>query len=385
MSSNGKSMSMPVEKFDVNKTTFSLTKEMVEKQDKQGDPKQPYWGIITYKYTQNVNGTAVQINSSPVILTGDIKLVIGGIPKNPKEGKKFFETEAERSKIIIPIDETQESCIALEKCLNQIDAFVGVKKNFATIFPGLIDVKKVKQEECFYSNMIKEISDKAKEGYRFKTINAKLDLDFKTKEIKTKVFVKKADGTKEQVEINSLADVERYVRFGSTIKCGLAISKLWITKSKTKGTFSYGVGMKCLQIVVSDSGSSGARSEFNQYMFDDDGEVTTTVETSPKKTVKPVEVVEKAPSKKIEISDEDDDSDNSEEEPDKKSPVPPMKKIEISEEDEDEESSDDEPVSKKKVVPKKPEKKEESSEEAPKKSKSKKVTKKKSSSDEEDD
>ena len=377
MSSNGKSMSMPVEKFDVNKASFSLTKEMVEKQDKQKKSKQPYWGLISYKYTHNVNGSPVQINSTPVILTGDIKLVMGGIPKNPKEGEAIYATEADRSKIVIPLDESQEACVALETCLRQIDEFVGSDKNFATVLSGLKDKKYV------YSTMVREPSEKAKEGFRFRTVKASLDVDFETKAIKTKVFVKKADGSKEQVEINSLADVEKYVRFGSTVKCGFAISKLWATKSKMGGqNYAYGVGMKCLQIVVADQGASGARSEFSQYMFDDDdGQV---VETSPKKQEKPVVEAPKPPAKKIEISEEDDD--DSDEEPVKKAPPAPVKKIEISvEEDDSEESSDDEPVSKKKVTPTKPTKKEESSEEAPKKAK--KVIKKKKtvSSDEEDD
>jgi hypothetical protein len=381
MSSNSKSMSMPVEKFDINKASLSLTKEMVEKQDKQKKTKQPYWGMISYKYTHNVNGSPVQINSTPVILTGDIKLVMGGIPKNPKEGDPIYATEADRSKIVIPLDESQEACVALEKCLRQIDDFAGSDKNFANVLSGLKDKKYV------YSTMVREPSEKAKEGFRFRTVKASLDVDFETKAIKTKVFVKKADGTKEQVEINSLSDVEKYVRFGSTVKCGFAISKLWATKSKMGGqNYAYGVGMKCLQIVVAEQGTSGARSEFSQYMFDDDeGQV---VEASPKKQEKPQAVVE-APKqlKKIEISEEEDESD-SDEEPVVKAPPPPVKKIEISvdEDDSDEESSDDEPVSKKKVMPKKPTKKEESSEEAPKKSKAKKVVKKKSvSSDEEDE
>ena len=380
-----KTLSIPVEKFDVTKMVSILTPEMVEKQDKMKKMKQPYWGLNKYKYPVNENGTPKEVEGTLVIITDTIKLVMGGIPKNPKDGEPIYADEYARAKFIIPIDDAQPGCVKLAECLSKIDTRYGNPKIFETSLTGL------KGKNYEYSTMIREPSDKAKEGFRYRTVKASLDVDFETKAIKTKIFIKKPDGNKEQVPINSLTDVEKYVRFNCEFKGCFAINKLWATKSKMGGkTYSYGVGMKCLQLVITNPGSGGLRQDFNQYMFDDEGEVIEVApvkqqspKAEPKKVSKMITASDTASDDEEKKPTEDDDDD------DEPAPAPAPKKPMKKEESSDDEDEDEEEVPKK-PAPKKPVKKEEDSDEEdepPKKSKLKKVAnkKKQETSDEEDD
>jgi DNA polymerase III gamma/tau subunit len=395
-----------VSKFNIEKFSVSLTPEAVTKQDAAKKPKMPYYAIPKYAYVVKGNSDdGKEVIAQPVCMTGDIKLVAYGIPQNQKnlaEGEEpYYPTEKDRSFFKIPLDPEQLACAELLEMVQSLDEYMVNGKNKKKLLSGVPEDRISKYE---YSALNKEPSEKMKEP-RYNFLKVHLDVDYETGEIMTQLFVKQPNGKNEVQQITCLKDVEKYFRWGCTFRCAIMVQKMWASKAKMMNKYSYGLGAKCMQIIIKEPGAGGnsTKDAYRSFMFDDEGEVDseeTPVAPAPKALPKAKPDVEKHPVKVIkavvpepEEDDTDSDTESDEEEtpPSPKKPTPKKdspKKKESSEEDDSEEDS----VKKSKQPVKKTLSKKISSDDEDEKPKSKivkkqvKVTKpKKPSSDDDDD
>ena len=396
MSQKSKAMSRPpaitADKFDTNKFSVTLTQESVQKQDAAKKPKMPYYTSPKLEYNiktiEDGKEVTKKVYAQPVVMTGDIKLIAYGIPTNPKgEGvEPFYKNEKERSFFKIPLDPSQPACAEIIKMIDSLDEYMVDKDNLKTIMDGL----KERIPSCEYSPLHKEASEKMKEP-KFGFLKVHLDTDYESGNIMTQIYVKQPNGKNEQQQITTLKDVEKYFRWGCTFRCALMINKMWMMKGKnTSKKYPYGLGIKCMQIIIKEPGAGGnsTKEAYRKFMFDDEGDADAIDEedtekkqpessdkkqSSKKKQEEPDEDTEDEPrvSKK---HDESEDENKSDDDSDDEKPIGTKKK----QTDTDEESDGD----KKKQSPKK---KQSDSEDDSDEEKPKNVKKKKVVSDDDDD
>ena len=257
--------------------------------------------------------------------SGNIKITEGGIPpvKNTKTGDVYYKDpeDSTRAVIRLPIDTNQESCIELYNMLHSIDEYI--EKHKKEILPA-INHEKIKLE---YYPLCKPIKEKFNEQgelieskyNKYGRINIKLASDFQTKEITTKVYIK--DGNKiKPVKIKSIADVEKYVKWDSTIKFIGIIPRIWVSQTEmfTKGR-GYGLKLICEQIIITKQreGSDFGKEFFG---FADEGELDENAEIKEDKKEKIVENEE---------DDDSDDGDDSEDEKKKDVKIEPPKYVSV--------------------------------------------------------
>jgi hypothetical protein len=328
-----------VKKFNIKKFNAKITPEDINKQSANKNSAVPYYGRTSYQYICE-NGE--EVTSQPCCMTGDIKIVYGGIPRKPAEDdeKNPFSDETKRAIISVPFDKEQTSCLELRKVCEQIDKMMEEKKKDILAYVSKDDLDKYE-----YSSLIKEPSEKAKDP-KYETFKMKFNTDFRTKEIQTRIFVKQPDGTNVLQTISSLADVEKYVRWGCTIRCVFTLHTIWATRAKINKKYMYGVGAKIMQIVVKSPGNTGAKDAYDQFMFDDEGTAVADKKSLMKQENRDDDEPKKQQNKPKLLSPVQDDEDDDEEEPTLvKKPLP------TKEEDSEEESDDEK--SPKKSSPKK--------------------------------
>lgn len=400
-----------VKKFDIEKFSTSLTEEQVTKQDAAKKTKLPYYTTPKYVYNVKSGDEVKEVIAQPVCITGDIKLVTYGIPQNQKnlaEGDElWYPTEKDRSFVKIPIDPEQPACMELNEMATALDNYAGDKANRKTVLAG-IPSKLAQSYE--YKPLIHEASEKMKEP-KYNFFKANLDIDYETGNILTKVFVKQPNGKNEQQQITCLKDIEKYLKWGCVFRCSIMIQKLWVSKGKMFGTYAYGLGAKCMQIIIKEPGvnTSSAKDAYNKFMFDDEGEVDEVANEAPQATPKSVEPKhssgdddleppKKTSPKKETVKEPEPDDEDEEEDEKPKKPAPkkasPKKAVESDDEEEEEDEKPKKPTPKKASPKKAVESDEEDDEEEEEKPKAKtvkkpvKVSKPKkpvSSSDEEDE
>lgn len=228
-----------------------------------------------YKYP-NGKDTSLVIQSDP------IKLTQYGIPKANED---YYKTDDERGFIKIPFDPSQESCKQLEKFFTGLDNYMETEKDtvlgkFARLYTYSKSVK-----EPSSGDELEQVSgangEAAKKAERFKYCKIKFDMSYPDKNILTSIFVKNPDGTCKRVAVNSVAEVNEYINWGSTIRFIAVLNKLWAAKNKDdSGIRKFGVSFKFLQIEVTPNEKGGAsiRDDFTRYAFADRNGSTVTVE-----------------------------------------------------------------------------------------------------------
>lgn len=298
-----------VSKFDINKFSVFLSTKSIQKQDSANKVKMPYYAFPLYKYSIKNGDDTEEISAPLLCITGDIKLTAYGIPTNPKQGAPIFQTEKERAFIKIPLDLEQAACRDLNKMARDLDAYLTLPANKESHFFGGFAKKKSTDFMCY-----PVAKDPGTKGPQFGSMKAKFDVDYDTGNIMTRVYVRKPNGTNELQSTPTLADVEKYVKWGCTIKCALLVQKMWILKAKQLGGTPYGLTIKCIQIIVKDSGSSTRmfKDAYRQFLFSEEGAFKDTNIQAPQAD---------CPSKsRMNMSSSDKDlSDDSEEKPKQKS------------------------------------------------------------------
>ena len=176
-------------------------------------------------------------------------------------------------------------------------------------------------------------------------MTVKFDFDYKSKEIKSKVYVN-TDGDRAEVATPTVDAVQKYVRYKSDFRLVFAISKFYATKAAdtTDHKRKYGFGLKLKHIEVKPSSVSPQDEQENAFVEDDEDEVVErrALVSEPK-----VEKKVAAPTKAAKPVVEDDEEEEAEE----------------AEEEEEEEEEEKKPVVKKTTKAAKPVVEEEEEEE----------------------
>jgi hypothetical protein len=277
--------------------------------------------FVTSELKKNTNQDFAFVNymirdrsTRPLIQTPWVHLKTYGIPQ---EGLENYKTELSRAFLKFPlnteVDKKGEDATSDEKQFakkfQELDKYFESAEFKNKVFGGAVKAKKYTYSSIVKAPMELEEPDddadqdeiekykKQKQQYRPLSMKAKFsveldDADYKDKKIKnilTSVRVRKDDGTKEKVKVQSLEDLEKYVRYGSQVRMILAPSKLWAAKSPLPGSANklYGVQFKILQIevipgkgqekvnveedlMISDSDDDNENEKRNNYVSDSD-------------------------------------------------------------------------------------------------------------------
>jgi hypothetical protein len=215
-------------------------------------------------------------STRPLIQTPWINMKTYGIPES---GNKHYDTELKRAFLKFPLnnemDKKGEDATGGEKKFTKL--LQNMDKHFdSTEFKNKLFGGAIKAKKYVYSGVVKspvemeepekddkeeyEKWEKQQKQYRPLFMKAKIHLevdysdpkDRKINKILTVVRVRHEDGTKEKLNVQSLDDIDRYVRYGSQVRMIIAPSRLWANKSPMAGSKDklYGVQFKIIQIEV---------------------------------------------------------------------------------------------------------------------------------------
>ncbi|AYV78675.1 MAG: hypothetical protein Edafosvirus24_1, partial [Edafosvirus sp.] len=326
---------------DFKTNLFSLTEVDPDNERSKGQ----YIAYPRYKYGGE--------ESSLVFKTGEITIKQGGFPRIDD----YHKTDEDRDYFRLNLDPEQPACKELETMCKQIDKEVlSKKKEILSFMKGNGKEKDKDLSDLFeYSAIVREPEDadvvvekpskdkkKSSESVKQKErkmpyIKVKLDIDFTTKDVATKVFMKNEEKELVKCDVSNVNKFGEHLTWQSTAKFIIMANKLWISKNKdTSGKRKFGVTFKCIQIDIvkrNEKSGGGMRNKFADYAFDDEEETET----------------KEAPSKsKGASSDNDDDDDNNNKKTNSKETKPVDKKnSKKNEENSDTESDEDNDKNKK--------------------------------------
>jgi hypothetical protein len=261
-----------------------------------------------------------------------------GIPgKNDKSGKPILNqagqplSDYERGRMKIPFDLTDPEVKKFYDVLSDIDTHCENQKE------KIFGAKAAKAYK--YAPIIRTPPEDplAEEGAAVKpnSMTVKFDFDYKSKEIKSKVYVN-TDGDRAEVATPTVDAVQKYVRYKSDFRLVFAISKFYATKAAdtTDGKRKYGFGLKLKHIEVKPSSVSPQDEQENAFVEDDEDEVVErrALVSEPK-----VEKKVAAPTKAAKPVVEDEETEEEEEKPVVKKTTKAAKPVVEEEEEEEEE------------------------------------------------
>lgn len=298
--------------FDVSK--FHITE--IDKDNTRTSSQYIAYPKYTYK---DKNGDEVESNL--VVKTGPIKIVSGGIPKLTEKSKEWFKKPEDRAVFKIPLDPEQPSAVDVQHMCEQLDEYI--IKHKEEVLKGMknpkdIDytsiVREPQENEGDFSDdekSSKSKSGKAKKTYpKYKYVKVKLDVDFNTKDILTPIYVVNEETKEmERVNVKSVSDVEKYFTWNCTAQFVIMPNKMWVMKTKDKsGKRSFGIGLKCLQIAITEHGTKGesTRDEYQDYAFGDGASSSKKDSKKKNEDKKPVTKGKKKEEPKDEDSSEDE-------------------------------------------------------------------------------
>lgn len=276
------------------------------------------------RYTCNKRGEI-----SVVIQTPIIQLTQYGIPPLHED---YCKSDDDRQYIKIPFDPTQEEVMKLKEIFEEIDKIAGDRDQELILGSkykkyAYVPIVRKPQEKDDDSDD-EDASASAYTGPRYEYFKAKINMDFKTKLVKTKVFKKlseeeaKEKGKKREIidNIKTITDLVQHITFKSKVKMLVSINKVWAAKSADKsGKKSYGVGLKVLQIEVEGSDKAGGvmdNFKDDAFIEDSDDEEESKIEKEVVHDAKKKEMVDVQKLDDVEESEESDSDSDSESESD---------------------------------------------------------------------
>jgi len=301
------------------------------------------------KYKQDAYGDSlVQLQTPPIYLFAY------GIPKPGA----YYKDDAARSFVKVPEDVNDPNSVSFFNQMESIDRYLtspdGKKKIFGSekvannyVYQPIVRTPENKQDDededdDDEDNHKKKQSKKQTEidlGPKPRYMKFKIDLDWETKVIKTKVLVKNDEGKREPVSgIVTLEDINKYIRYKSTNTLVIMWNKIYASKNKLGDSKKYGAGFKITQSLCEKPNDNKYNNDEDAFIDDEDfigaehtlSNVKITVGEEPTlmtNSVK-VEIGKNTVSSALDNNDEDDDENENENE----------------DEDEDEDEEDDEPV-----------------------------------------
>lgn len=231
-------------------------------------------------------------NISPLIQTPQMTLTTYGIPD---AGMIGYETDKKRSFIKVPLNSGQNKHGQASKqeeeflkFLKSVDDYLSSTEVKNSLLGGASKAKKY-----VYSPLVKEpveLDDepdkddteeyekwqKRQAAYRPLFFKPKLSVELEGEDVtsvKTAIKVINEDGKKETIEVKSIDDIKKYVRFGCKMKLLLSPCKLWIARNPMNGAKVklYGLTLKIFQmeVVPSEGGTSEKIDPTQDLMISD--------------------------------------------------------------------------------------------------------------------
>ena len=245
------------------------------------------------KYKQDSYGDSlVQIQSPPIYL------LTYGIPKPGA----YYKDDAARAFVKVPEDVNEPNSVAFFKKMESIDKFLtsieGKKKVFGSekvannyVYQPIVrtpEDRHDEDEEDDNEDRKKTVKKQDKDsGPRPRYMKFKIDLDWETKAIKTKVLVKNDEGKREPVDgIVSLDDINKYIRYKSTNTLVIMWNKIYASKNKLGDSKKYGAGFKITQSLCEKPSDAKYANDEDAFIDDDDdmqmlSNVKITVDQEP--------------------------------------------------------------------------------------------------------
>ena len=233
-----------------------------------------------------------------------MKLFNYGLPsKNDKDGKPRLGnngqpmTDMERGKLKIPFNLEDDDSKKFHEMLTALDKHCEETKE--EIWGDKKKASAYKYQPLVRQAAVDPDADDDAPG-RPDYATMKFDFDFKSRDIKTKVFVND-NGKREEMNTPTMDDVQKLIRYKCEFRPLFTICKLYATKSAdTDGKRKYGLGLKLKYIEVRPMTTSAAVDTENGFLDSDDETDTKVrkdlVETTTKKVAeKVVEKVVTAP------------------------------------------------------------------------------------------
>lgn len=192
-------------------------------------------------------------NTIKYFQTPDITLVVGGIPKF---NEKYHKKDSDRAYLKVPLDVSTPGGKALFDKFTEADVYFAAKqeqlfgpqsKNYE--YQRLIRQPVIDDEET-------EVRDEVKSKYpplpKLPTLKVKLDLDWQTDAIKSKVALRSDSGEITEPVIETIDDIAQYLRLGCEFKAVLAFSKYYAQKKAQQPGKPkiWGVTLKLRRIMI---------------------------------------------------------------------------------------------------------------------------------------
>lgn len=358
----------------------------------------------------NYNDPVLQTKNKILVQSGHIKMTSGGIPPLDKDNpnqKGYYPNNSKREFIKIPLDPEQDACIELRKHLEEADKWAGSEELRKKLFGN--KYKKYVYTPCIKSPKYEDENEDENDDYNTKNKKGNKDknkivtgkdgreyrvrvgkdgkeyiiMDFvkmkfnilinknpkiKSKKsksdedddddqeeriIKTKIKKVLGKNNKKIIEVKSISDIAKEIKYQSEIRFIFYYNKIWANKSPSQGTdiYPYGLGLKIMSIEYTPS--KGAINTDNvEFRSDDEDDNNDNIKET-----------KKMPTKKSAKLDDDDENDNESDEKDDIDPDDNNKSKEKSKEKTKNINDDDDEINDKKTSKNKTKEKSKKSEE----------------------
>lgn len=234
---------------------------------------------IAYVRYATDKGTDSKLLFQTTLLTLDTY----GIPRKPKDDEdedKAFD----RTFIKVPMNtEDKEGKVMYDK-LTELDTHIDT--NLKTqLFKTQQEANGYEYQPIVRVPDQEETIENGEQKYRPPYCKAKLDIDFDSGDILTKVYLKNSGpGAKRTLltDVKTIDDLTKYVRYMSKVRLILMPNKVWAAKNKLGNAKkkSYGMSLKVMQIEVEPPVSNSVKDMLKDDAFIDDEDETTTSNTN---------------------------------------------------------------------------------------------------------
>ncbi len=228
-------------------------------------------GYIRYKHPKK--GGEI----TPLIQTPSITLDYYGVPRLGD----YYKDDRSRSFIKIPLDtENSEEVKQFYELLKEMDEMMEERK--LEFFDSEKTANKYTYQPIVRSPQVAEDSDDEDNEKEVKPdyMKAKIRINFETEEVETTVWRKNEEGSDEKrtrMEVTTIDEFAKYVRYKSTCRFTLMPSKIWAAKNQEK---RYGVTFKVMHAEVEPVTGSNMREVYENDAFLDSDDEDETKATS---------------------------------------------------------------------------------------------------------
>jgi hypothetical protein len=130
-------------------------------------------------------------------------------------------------------------------------------------------------ESYNYQEIVREPeNDMEEDGAIFKPkyMKLKIDTDYNTGDVKTRIMVKEESGRKKLDDIKTITDLTKYIRYKSNIRMVVTINKLYATRAKVGDKKKYGLTFKILQVECEAPINKAAQYDMDAFVDDEDND-----------------------------------------------------------------------------------------------------------------